>query len=349
MIITLQFIGVLAGFILLHELGHFFASRIFGVEVEEFGIGFPPRILTLFEMNGTKYTLNWLPLGGFVRPKGEGDPEVPGGLAAAKPGVRIAVFLAGPIMNLLAAILVYAIIFSQTGIPDQSTVEIFDVAANSPAEVAGLEAGDIIDYINNVPIEGSDTLRNEVYANLGKTISIVYQRENETGEVYLTPRENPPEGEGAIGIQMSNPMHEVSWFQALPTGAVATYQHSMAVLTLPARLIKGSQGTDRPVGLKGMRDLYEGAASQDLVPEASVSVNILAFVVSVSVSLGVLNLLPIPALDGGRILFALPELIFGRRISQKVQNISNSIGFIALILLLLYINLLDFINPVSLP
>ncbi|RLD11312.1 MAG: hypothetical protein DRI56_01415 [Chloroflexota bacterium] len=349
MIITLQFIGVLAGLILLHEIGHFIAARIFGVEVEEFGIGFPPKMLTLFKMGGTEYTLNWLPFGGFVRPKGEGDPDVPGGLAAAKPMVRIAVFLAGPFMNLLIAVIVYSIIFSQTGVPDWNTVEILAVDSNSPAEAAGLQAGDIVEYINDVTIDSDEALRDEVYANLEQTISIVYQRDGEEGEVSLVPRQNPPEGEGAIGIIMSNPMRKIGWFQALPMGAVATYHHCVAVLTIPAQLLRGTQGASRPVGFKGMHEIYQVATSQELIPEASVSVNILAFVVSVTVSLGILNLLPIPALDGGRILFALPELIFKRRISQRVQNITNSVSFVILIALLFYINILDFINPVSLP
>jgi regulator of sigma E protease len=98
-----------------------------------------------------------------------------------------------------------------------------------------------------------------------------------------------------------------------------------------------------------MYDVYEGAREQELIPGTSRSVNVLAFVVSVTVSLGILNLLPIPALDGGRILFIIPEIILQKRVSQRVKNISNAVGFLALILLLIYINVLDFVSPVQLP
>jgi regulator of sigma E protease len=345
----LQFIGVLAGLIILHELGHFLAARLFGVEVEEFGIGFPPRMLTLFKAGGTKYTLNWLPLGGFVRPKGEDDPEVEGGLAAASPWVRITVLLSGPLMNILTAVIIYAVIFGQVGVPDLETVQILDTAPGSPAQEAGLQPDDIVKSVNDVPVDDSMVLREEIYAHLGEEISLTIQRDGGEREVTLVPRADPPEGEGAIGIVMVNPIRDIHWLQAIPRGIRATYNHSLAVLTIPAQLIRGDAGTGRPVGYKGMYDVYEGAREQELIPGTSRSVNVLAFVVSVTVSLGILNLLPIPALDGGRILFIIPEIILQKRVSQRVKNISNAVGFLALILLLIYINVLDFVSPVQLP
>ncbi len=351
MLVTLlQFIGVLASLIVLHELGHFLAARLFGVEVEEFGIGFPPRIVKLFELGGTAYTLNWIPLGGFVRPKGENDPTVKGGLAAADPWVRIGVLIAGPMMNLLAAVIIYAVIFGQLGVPDLSVVKIQEVAAHSPAAQAGLQAGDRIREVNGVEIDGADRLRNLVYTNLGEEISLTYQRNGQLNGVKLVPREDPPESEGAIGIVMISPMQDVSWIEALPMGAQATGRHSLAVLSLPARMIRGeAEEVGRPVGYKGMYDVYEGARDQQLLPGTSSQINVLLFVASVTVSLGVLNLFPIPALDGGRILFVLPELIAGKRVSQRVQNIVNAIGFISVLLLLIYFNVLDFTSPVELP
>ncbi|MBS1249786.1 MAG: Metalloprotease MmpA [Chloroflexi bacterium] len=349
LITILGFVGVIASLILLHELGHFLAARLFKIEVEEFGIGFPPHALTLFEAGGTKFTLNWLPLGGFVRPKGEDDPDVPGGLAAAKPIKRIIVLLAGPFMNLLAAVIIYAMIFAQSGIPDWTTVQVLEVAPNSPAEKAGLEAGDEITSVNDTSIENSAVLRDEIYAHLDEEVSLVFQRDDQAKEVSLVPRSNPPPNEGAIGIVMTSPLRDITWFEAIPMGAVATYGHSVAILTLPSQWIRGAEGVTRPQGFKGMYDGYEAAESQELIPEASQSVNIMAFVVAITVSLGVLNLFPIPALDGGRILFALPEIIFRRRVSQKVQNISNTIGFFLLISALIYINVLDIVAPVSLP
>jgi regulator of sigma E protease len=346
----LQFIGVLASMIILHEVGHFAACRLFGVKVEEFGIGFPPRITRLFTLRGTDYTLNWIPLGGFVRPLGEAQPEVEGGLAASKPLVRIGVYAAGPLMNLLAAVVIYGVIFSQLGVPDMTVIQIQDVVQNSPASQAGLLEGDTILSINEVEVDGYDSLRGEIYKNLGDEITLTYRREGEISEVSLVPRENPPENEGAIGILMTSPVQDLNWFQAFPMAVSATGQHSVAVMKLPGQLLRGSADpAGRPVGYKGMYDIYAGAKEGQLLPGTPAEINVLLFLVSITVSLGVLNLLPIPALDGGRILFVLPELIIGRRVSQKVQNVVNAIGFISVILLLIYFNILDFTSPVQLP
>lgn len=347
----LQFIGVLASLIILHELGHFLAAVIFGIQIEEFGIGFPPRLTKLFEFKGTEYTLNWIPLGGFVRPRGENDPDVEGGLAGASPWVRIGVLISGPLMNLLAAVLIYAVIFTQLGMPDVDTVQVLETAPDSPAAEAGVQAGDIIREINNQEVSSTDFLREHIYDHLGETISLTLMRESGTEEINLTPRENPPEGQGAIGIVMTNPRERIGVLRALPMGAAATAEHSLAVLRLPALLLQGGEAGQaaRPVGYKGMYDIYEGARDQELLPGTTSEVNVLLFITAVTVSLGVLNLFPIPALDGGRILLILPELVIGKRVSQNVKNVVNAIGFISMILLLIYINVLDFTSPVQLP
>jgi regulator of sigma E protease len=346
----LQFVGVLASLIILHEVGHFLACLVFDVKVEEFGIGFPPRITKLFEFRGTEYTLNWIPLGGFVKPLGESQPEIEGGLAASKPLVRIGVYLAGPIMNLLAAVVIYSIVFSQLGVPDMSVIEVQEIAQNSPAQEAGLLPGDQILSINEYEADSYEALRAEIYAHLGEEIQIEYQRDGNIDLINLIPRENPPENQGAIGIVMTSPVREISWYQALPLGISATGQHSLAVMKLPGQLIRGTgEAAGRPVGYKGMYDIYEGAKEQQLLPGTSPTINVLLFVVSITISLGILNLLPIPALDGGRILFVLPELIFGKRVSQKVQNAVNAVGFISVLLLLIYFNILDFTSPIQLP
>jgi regulator of sigma E protease len=335
--------------IILHELGHFAACRLFGVPVEEFGFGFPPRITKLFTLKGTEYTLNWIPLGGFVKPRGESQPEVEGGLAASKPLVRIGVYIAGPLMNLLAAVIIYAVIISQLGVPDGSVVQIGEVEPNSPAAEVGLMVDDTVLSINGVEADSFDALRGEIYQNLCQEITIEIEREGEISAVSLVPRENPPEGQGAIGIMMSSPVREINFLQALPMATLATGQHSLAVMRLPGELIRGSSEAGRPVGYKGMYDIFSGAKEGTLLPSTPASINVLLFLVSITVSLGILNLLPIPALDGGRILFVLPELITGRRVSQQVMNVVNMIGFFAVILLLIYFNILDFTSPVQLP
>src|SRR5512146_3121336 len=136
----------------IHELGHFLMARLFKIDVEEFGLGFPPRAVKLFNWKGTDFTLNWIPFGAFVRPKGETDPAIPGGLGAAHPLKRLAVLLGGPVMNLLAGVILFSLIFVQTGIPDSSKVVIDGVVPGSAAEAGGLQKGDLVVSANSTTI-----------------------------------------------------------------------------------------------------------------------------------------------------------------------------------------------------
>ena len=352
--IIIEFIVFLAILIIVHELGHFLVSKLFKVEVEEFGIGFPPRLLTLFKAGGTMFSLNAIPLGGFVRPKGENDPTIPGGLASAKPLVRIAVFLGGPLANLLLAVLLYTIIFMRLGVQDPARLNevlINGIAQNSPASEAGLKVGDIIVKVNDQEIDSTDKLHDIVYANLGKEVTFVAQRDGQLLEIKLTPRANPPKDEGAIGIIMGTPTIPLSPFAALPEGFVMTYEHGKSLISAIGQLIRGELPADqaRLVGYKGMYDIYENVRVSEPSSGYPAGVNVLGFFTSISISLGLLNLLPVPALDGGRILFVLPELLFKKRIPQQYENVINAVGFALLLLLLIFINLQDFINPIPKP
>src|SRR5512141_683960 len=165
------FILAFGGMVLIHEFGHFIAARLCGIEVEEFGIGLPtPGALTLFTWKGTRFTLNWLPLGGFVRPKGENDPNIPGGLAAASPWKRLAVLFAGPLMNLLAAVLIYSIIFNRVGVPDSTRVLVSSVTPDRPAAQAGFQPDDIFISGNGQAIHSYEELRVIVDANANKPV-----------------------------------------------------------------------------------------------------------------------------------------------------------------------------------
>jgi regulator of sigma E protease len=331
-----EFIGGIAILIIIHELGHFFAARALKVEVEEFGIGFPPRLVKLFEAKGTKFTLNWIPLGGFVRPKGENDPTVPGGLAAASPWVRLTVLFAGPLANIFLGILLSIIIIYNLGEPDR--VKIAQISPNSPAAQAGLLPGDIILAINGKEVHGSGELYTEIYNNLGKQTEITIRRVTEQIKYSLVPR-NPPPEDGAIGITMETIVKPTSWGKAIPSGVNTAYEYTRNVLSLPMRIAHGEVSPEegRPLGYKGMFDVYQQ------IP------NPLWFFMIISMSLGIFNLLPIPALDGGRILLILPEILIKRRIPPQYENMIHLVGFAMLLILLIYINLQDFINPVQIP
>jgi regulator of sigma E protease len=336
--------------IVIHEFGHFAAARLLGVEVEEFGIGFPPRALKLFTWRGTLFSLNWIPLGGFVRPKGENDPGIPGGLAAASPWVRIAVFFAGPLANMLTAILLYAILIGRIGAADDSISLITDIAPNSPAHHAGLLAGDQIVSVAGVDITSSDLLVETIAANAGKETVIVVLRGEATLEVSLIPRENPPPDEGRIGIAFTHPRVPIPSWQAIIYGWEEFAFHVKTLITLPAQIRSGAVAAEdaRLVGYVTMGRMFNEVREReadDTLPAGTGSLNFFAYI---SLSLGLLNLLPIPAVDGGRILFALPEIILRRRIPPRLENAVNLVSFALLLLLLIWVNVQDIVNPVDL-
>jgi regulator of sigma E protease len=335
----LQFIAGIAILIVLHELGHFLAARLLKVEVEEFGLGFPPRLATLFEASGTKFTLNAIPLGGFVRPKGENDPDVPGGLAAASPWVRLGVLFAGPFMNIAVGILLAVVLFYNLGEPVPDRVLVMQVVPGSPAEQAGLQEGDFILAINGEKVKTTDELHEGIYANLGQATMLEYQRGDLISEVTVVPRDPPPPEEGAIGIAMGYATQPTTLTKAVPRGINVAIDYTRNVLTLPVRIAQGEVSPEegRPLGYKGMFDVYQQIQSP------------LWFFMVISLSLGIFNLFPIPALDGGRILLTLPEILIRRRVPAQFENMLHLVGFAVLIILLIYINIQDFVNPIQIP
>lgn len=354
--------GAFAALVLIHEFGHFVAARLFKVEVEEFGFGLPPRILTLFKWKGTDFTLNWLPLGGFVRPKGENDPNVEGGLAASKPWVRLGVLFAGPIMNLLAGLLVNTILFTQVGVPDMSQVMLYEITPDSPAAQAGLQANDIVLAIDGEKITSDEQFRSLIQSNLDQPIQVTVQRGDETLNVTATPLSSRSADEGALGILPGPPMVPTqSFIQAIPYGSMYTYAQMRQIVSLPVMLIRNQLSPEegRFVGLKGIYDLFGQAVSRDVQsreatpPTASEPTPVeptnftLQIIASLTLTLGIFNLLPIPALDGGRIIFVLPELILRRRVPPEFENVVHAVGFALLIAFMIYINAMDFINPVN--
>jgi regulator of sigma E protease len=346
-----QFVGALAALIIIHELGHFLVARWLGIEVEEFGLGFPPRLVTLFKSRETLFTLNAIPLGGFVRPKGENDPNVPGGLAAASPWVRLAVTAAGPFSNLLLGAILSAIIISNIGVPIESKVQIMEVVPGSPADTAGLTSGDLILRVNEKEVTSMETLSDEIRANLDKPTQITYQRGDQVEVTTLTPRSNPPEGQGAIGIVMTNPSQPVNLISAIPLGVQQVFSHIRELLGFAGGLISGQTPAEegRLVGFKGMFDMFQVIRRSEPLQPYPAWLPVVGFFTTITISLGLLNLLPIPALDGGRILFILPEIVLRRRIPPQYENVINLVSFALLLVLLLYINLQDFINPISIP
>lgn len=344
----LLFALILGVLILGHELGHFVAARAGGVRIDEFGIGFPPRLATLFRAGGTRFTINAIPLGGFVRPAGEDNPEIPGGLAAAGKGTRAAVLIAGPLANVLIAFLAFTAAY-RFAAPDFARTSISSVAENSPAQAAGLLPGDVIIEFQDQPVTSLDTLQAAIAASLGKAAVITIERGGNQLRYELTPRLNPPEGQGAIGIITGNPLRTVPWLEAARLGAESVRLQFLEIVYLPGRLIQGQVAPEeaRVTGLKGMHDMLSWA--RDIDRNAQRPFLTLTLVGVISTGLALANLLPIPALDGGRLMFVAFEAIFGRRISPRYEGLAHAIGFALLLALMLYVNIQDFVNPIALP
>lgn len=353
----ITFFIVFIGMILVHEIGHFVAARLVKIDVEEFGFGIPPRMLTLFTWKGTRFTLNWLPLGGFVRLKGEDDPTVVGGMAGSKPWRRLIILCAGVTMNLLTAVITYSILFSQVGVPDQKSVIITSVADNTPAATAGITPGDKVIYFNGIQVTDIDSLISLTYQNLGTPVHLVLDRDEELLEIAVTPRTEWPEDSGPMGIALSNPfVPPKSWFATLPISFQATGRDIGNLLSLPGKLIAG---TARPeegqlAGPRSIWNIFQAAVTSDLKSrqapsseEAQPTFYTLLVIIGLSISVGTINILPIPAFDGGRILFILPEMIFRRAIPSKYQAAINGTALILLIALMAFFYIKDFINPIT--
>jgi regulator of sigma E protease len=360
------FLLALGGMIFVHELGHFIAARWAKIEVEEFGFGLPSyKLATLFKWQGTEFTIHALPLGGFIRPKGENDPNVPGGLASANPWKRLVVLFAGPLMNLLTAVAVFSFMVGSQGLPVLGTVLVGDVNQNSPAQQADLRSGDTILAVNGQPVTETDVVVAIIRQNLDKPVELLIERDGEQLTLTATPLSSRSAEEGALGIGLTYPTRPATFIESVSTGAMVTGVQAASIVYLPIALIQGIIAPEqaRLVGFKGIYDLFDYAVEEDITSrqeaaaaqQAGESVPprptnwVLNIIGLLSVSLGVFNLFPIPALDGGRILFTMPEILFRKRIPHEWENMVNGIAMLLLIGLMLFVNVRDFIDPAQLP
>jgi regulator of sigma E protease len=349
--------------IFIHELGHFLTALRLGIKVEEFGFGYPPRILTLFHWRGVPVTLNWLPLGGFVRMAGEeGNFDVEGSLATAPPWKKIPVMAAGAFMNIITAIVIFALIMGVAGQPDPvGPVTVTSVAPNSPAAQAQLKPNDIILAVDAQKIDSISTLQNLIQERLGKPITLDIERVDAqegttTFNATLTPRTREQIGpeEGPVGISLDVPSDKVTDvrysnrlnpIEALMYGVRNTFFLFFQMLAGIGMLLGSFFGLADPAIRGGVAGPVGIARMTGEVARTGGLVSYLNLTALISVNLALINLLPFPALDGSRIVFALIEWIRrGKRVPPEKEAMVHALGMIALLGLMLLITFSDVRN-----
>jgi regulator of sigma E protease len=346
----LAIVPILSVLLICHELGHFFTARWSGITVEEFGIGLPPRLFG-FRRGGILYSLNLIPFGAFVRMLGEEDPTAPGSFARKPKWIRGLVLAAGSFMNFLLAVLAFALAF-MTGVPtvaNATAVEVMTVSPNSPAQQAGLLQGDRILTINGQPSIPLEQFRKITADNLGKPVTLQVERAGAQQTLTVTPRQNPPEGQGAIGVSIEpfGPVvpHTFGVFEAFWLGLKAAVGVIVTTLSIPYLLLTHMIPAEaaRPVGLPGMAQLASQAAETTV--QTGWWFPVLSLTGYISAGLSLANMLPLPALDGGRFLFVIIEAVRGKRISPEREAAVHFVGLVALLALMILISLNDINSP----
>ena len=332
---------ILSVIIIAHELGHFITAKISKVRVEEFGLGFPPRLIS-FKKGETRYSLNAIPFGGFNKLAGEEDPSLPGSLAGKSIGTRLWVISAGSLANLFLPIFLFSIAFMVPHDFVSGQVLIEEVVPDSPAAQSGIEAGDVFVSINGQLLHNSAELNRQIYLNLGKEVAILVKHpDSTTEEVRLIPRWKTV----SVGIKYTTSDYTITrehypFWLAIPMGArecietLILYKNGiigMIIGAFPAQV----------AGPVGIAQITGEVAKAGLNPLLELS----GFI---SIALGITNLFPLPALDGGRIVFVLLEAIRrGKRVSPKIEALVHFIGFVLLMAVLLVITYQDIVRIIS--
>lgn len=351
----------MAVLIVVHEYGHFIVAKMWGIRVDEFGLGYPPRAKALFKRKGTLFTLNWIPFGGFVKIFGE-DPNEESlegqhrgvALTSKSRFAQATVMFAGPLFNFIFAWLIVLVILF-LGLPSAvdsknekyvsgAKTVITEVLEDSPAENAEILVGDAVlsaqfegvTYGSIQDVDFSQSVSNN------KVLNLTLDRSGETIEKEIsigdfTINERPAIGVGLQTVGIYKPPFFKAILESFKVTGEMIYQITFGLGSLIVDAFRGQADVSNLTGPVGIVSLVGDASNLGVV-------YLLMFIALISVNLGVINLIPFPALDGGRILFLIIEKIKGSAISPKVANTLNSVGFLILITLMLFITFRDIVK-----
>ena len=342
-ITLLSFVVVLGVLIFFHEFGHFLIARLFGVGVEKFSLGFGPRLIGK-KIGRTDYRISAIPLGGYVKmvgeePDAEVEPaDIPISFTHKHVAKRMCIVAAGPVFNILLAIIIFLGIFMISGAmilkPSVGTVR-----EDSPALAAGIKAGDLITAIDRVAVSSWDDMTQIIGASKGKTLEITVRREDSETVFLITPELIPAKnifGEDIqrfiIGISASGDAYakDLNPFEALVESLVQTYKITELMVIIIGKLVTGDISTDTIGGPIMIAKMAGDQAKSGIV-------NLIFFIALISVNLAIINLLPIPILDGGHLLFFSIEAIKGNPVSLKVREVAQQIGLFVILLLVVLV------------
>jgi regulator of sigma E protease len=371
MLLTIiTFLIVLSILVFAHELGHFMMARKFGVKAEEFGFGFPPRAWGFYKNNqgkwlhifgskevtdcpGTVYSINWLPLGGFVKIKGEnGEGENESDSFASRPIWQRAIMLsAGVIMNIILAMILIISGF-MVGLPQSldngldaraqisdRKIQIVQIVKDSPAESANLEVGDTIISVDNNKFSNFEELQKYVNSRIGQKLDYKIKRGQDLFNREITPELMPETGKGGVGVAISETaIVSYPWYLAIIEGVKATFIITWAIIVAFYGLIKGLiMGQGVPAGLSGP----VGIATLTGQVARMGFIYLMQFTALLSINLAVINFFPFPALDGGRFLFLIIEKFKGGPVKREVEGAIHNLGFILLMILVVLVTFRD--------
>ncbi|MFC1767598.1 RIP metalloprotease RseP [Candidatus Margulisiibacteriota bacterium] len=341
MITIIAFIVVFSIVVLSHELGHFFFSRLVGIKVLELGLGLGPRIAK-FVRNGIPYTINLLPLGGFIKIAGI-NPETESkedkykrkeSYLSKSPLQKFMTVFGGPLANIVAAFLIFIIVFSFFGIPSGISNEISNISENSEAQRIGLMPGDKIIQVNGQTVIKMQDAVKIIHGSAGRRVFLTIKRSGQTLKLSAVPRFNERMKAGLIGFTLKPSYKRVNIFRSIWEAGKQTVGFVMLFIYILGMLITGKIPLGDVSGPVGIAQFTGQAAGEGIMA-------LLMFTAFLSINLGVLNLLPIPALDGGRLVFIIIEAIRRKPIDIKLENKIHYIGIVFLLSLFLVITIND--------